>query len=257
MVEKARISVFNYDQIPVGYYHHAMVNGRPSQRFWHRKKFEAVAAELPATGPFSVLDIGCGPGSFLSVLCEVTPDVTAVGVDISGPQVAFARELAAQSPAMKNASFVSLGNPNDPLPFENESFDFVTSIEIIEHIHPYWALSLLREARRVLRPTGRLILTTPNYHSIWPLIEHVLEKVSTVKYHEQHISRFTPNSLAKFIESAGFIVESMNSIFKLSPFVAEASWSLAERLHGLEHVFAPRRGNLLICSARKHELLER
>ena len=39
-----RQSITDYDSIPVGYYHDAMLNGPSMQRFWHRKKFEKVAS---------------------------------------------------------------------------------------------------------------------------------------------------------------------------------------------------------------------
>ena len=55
-------SVYNYDEIPAGYYFEAMVKGKPAQRFWHQKKFEAVAARIQDGE--RVLDFGCGPGSF-------------------------------------------------------------------------------------------------------------------------------------------------------------------------------------------------
>jgi SAM-dependent methyltransferase len=47
-----------------------------------------------------------------------------------------------------------------PLPFEDGRFDVVVSTEGIEHLEN--AFSFLRELRRVLRPGGRLVLTTPN-----------------------------------------------------------------------------------------------
>lgn len=49
---------------------------------------------------------------------------------------------------------------NEPLPFEDEIFDLVTGIEIIEHVFsPY---NLFKECIRVLKPGGKLILTTPD-----------------------------------------------------------------------------------------------
>ncbi len=47
-----------------------------------------------------------------------------------------------------------------PLPFDSESFDYVISFQVIEHIEQ--DLQFVRELHRVLRPGGRVILTTPN-----------------------------------------------------------------------------------------------
>lgn len=47
-----------------------------------------------------------------------------------------------------------------PLPFESESFDYVISFQVIEHIKQ--DLEFVREVHRVLRPGGKVIITTPN-----------------------------------------------------------------------------------------------
>src|SRR5689334_6779951 len=74
-IHRYQTSVFNYDEIPAGYYYQAMVSGSATQRFWHRKKFSRVA-DFVRDGE-TVLDLGCGPGSFLSILAERYPSVRA------------------------------------------------------------------------------------------------------------------------------------------------------------------------------------
>lgn len=49
---------------------------------------------------------------------------------------------------------------DDRLPFEDASFDYLTCVEAIEHLHNRF--SFLRECARVLKPGGKLLLTTPN-----------------------------------------------------------------------------------------------
>lgn len=46
------------------------------------------------------------------------------------------------------------------LPFRSEAFDFVIATEVIEHVR--YPFKFLREIRRVLKPSGRVLLTTPN-----------------------------------------------------------------------------------------------
>ena len=60
-------------------------------------------------------------------------------------------------------------------------------IELIEHLPPADARRLLAEARGMLSPQGRLVVTTPNYRSLWPLIEWGLNRVSRVSYEQQRI----------------------------------------------------------------------
>lgn len=246
-IHRTKNSVFNYTEIPAGYYYEMMLKGHAVQRFWHREKFMEVAKLVQAGGAKKVLDFGCGPGSFLAVLGEAVPGVDATGVDIASPQIDFAvKNIATKFPG--NIRFQLLNG--EKLPYPDATFDAVTCIEVIEHIHPFLAAKILAEARRVLKPEGTFILTTPNYRSFWPLIEWVLEKASPVKYHDQHISKFTPNSLVKFLESCGFEATGINSIFVAAPFVNAVSGGLAHFLHRFEVRLRPLIGSLLILQAR-------
>jgi ubiquinone/menaquinone biosynthesis C-methylase UbiE len=223
-----------------------MVRGHAVQRFWHRHKFLEVARLIQAGGAKNILDFGCGPGSFLSVLGEAHPEIHGVGVDIASPQIEFAREKVGK--AFPNIRFELLHD--DRLPFPDASFDAVTCIEVVEHIHPFLAAKILSEIRRVLRPDGYVVLTTPNYRSLWPLIEFLLERASPVKYHEQHISKFTPNSLVKFMETCGFEATSLKSIFITAPFLNALSRRLASAVHRVEMKFRPLFGSLLVVQAK-------
>jgi SAM-dependent methyltransferase len=137
------------------------------------------------------------------------------------------------------------------LPFPDNSFDTVTCIEVIEHLHPFIASQILAEASRVLKKDSQFILTTPNYRSLWPLLELVLERLSPVKYHEQHISKFTPNSFVKFVESCGLEVKNLSSIFYCAPFVSGISKTLANFLFVQENRLPTKLGSLLVLQARK------
>ena len=247
-IHHTRLHVFNYDEIPAGYYYRCMEEGHPIQRFWHREKFRQVAARIPNGA--RVLDVGCGPGSFLSVLVRDKPQVRAVGADIASSQIDFAREHVLPAHPDRDLSFVTLDPRAARLPFPDASFDVVTSIEVIEHLHPYVAIALLNEARRVLTSEGRLIVTTPNYRSLWPFIEFALERRSPVKYHDQHISKFTPNALVKFLECAGFDALDVRSFFVAAPFLAGLSPGLARAVQRLEMRADVLMGSLLLGEAR-------
>ncbi|GAB6056785.1 hypothetical protein JCM15415_21010 [Methanobacterium movens] len=53
---------------------------------------------------------------------------------------------------------------NRELPWKNEEFDYVISVETIEHLENPW--KFIREIHRVLKPEGTLIITTPNVESL-------------------------------------------------------------------------------------------
>ncbi len=97
-----------------------------------------------------VLDLPCGTGALTQDLLDLGFDVTPCDIHPEYFQIKG-----------RNAIY---GNLNSRLPFEDASFDYVVCVEGIEHTeNPYNAI---RELARVLRPEGKLILTTPNYLNI-------------------------------------------------------------------------------------------
>jgi SAM-dependent methyltransferase len=101
------------------------------------------------------LDVGCGDGVMLYKAHLAGKRV--VGVDYSFDGVALARrQLEARGverPSVVHASCYRL-------PFDDSTFDYVSSIEVIEHLsEPEQYLS---EIRRVLRPGGAAVITTPH-----------------------------------------------------------------------------------------------
>jgi len=95
----------------------------------------------------AVLDAPCGDGALAAVLTRAGYAVTGADVDETAASVLPAARFRRT-------------DLNGPLPFSDGSFDAVLSIEGIEHLENRFGY--LRELHRVLRPGGRLILTTPN-----------------------------------------------------------------------------------------------
>ena len=124
-------------------------------------------------------------------------------------------------------------------------------IELIEHLPPADAHRLLAEARGLLSPQGRLIVTTPIYRSLWPLIEWGVNRVSRVSYAQQHINKYGRGRLAADLGQAGYAKVDIATAVGLAPFTAvlgrrPAQWlDAAERSIG--HLGC---GNLLIAVAR-------
>lgn len=100
----------------------------------------------------SVLDVGCGPGYFLSVLSEVYPQVDLVGVDIDDELLDAARQCVGDNRLVRASA--------QDLPFSASSFDLVFSNQVVEHLHN--PTQFFREAHRILRPGGLLLFSTPN-----------------------------------------------------------------------------------------------
>ena len=99
-----------------------------------------------------VLDLGCGVGYGSNILADAAREV--VGLDISEEAIEYARKNYTRPNLefrVDNALHCSL---------ESGSFDVVVCLEVIEHLDDY--RGLLGEIRRLLKPGGRAIISTPN-----------------------------------------------------------------------------------------------
>ena len=106
------------------------------------------------------------------------------------------------------------------IPFEDNSFDSVSMIELIEHLSDDEIASIFQQIHRVLKKGGKIYITTPNYLSLWPILEFILNKVSKVSYEDQHISKFNFLNINKIINNDKFNIIKKNSFIFLSPFTA-------------------------------------
>ena len=131
-----------------------------SQFLFDRVKRRMVKWVKPGPG-HTILDIGCGAGYFLNLIRGVYHakgfEPTVVGADISAYQVSYMAERMRREGIPR---VIAVTGNGEYLPFADESFDLVTCSEVIEHIqNPRRALT---EMRRVLKPDGMLLLSTPS-----------------------------------------------------------------------------------------------
>lgn len=127
---------------------------RKNADFLRLKDF-ALHLAAPRAG-MNVLDIGCSDGAQM-VFCGLQ-GATVYGQDLNAAHVAVANEKLARLGIDGEAREGDAAR----LAFEAETFDVVLSSDFHEHLDGPTQLSVLREARRVLRPGGRLVLKTPN-----------------------------------------------------------------------------------------------
>jgi len=105
-----------------------------------RKRLGLILNEVnnPA-GPMKILDLGCGNGWFVKKLNSM--GIGTIGIDIN---------LEGETENLIRTSAYDL-------PFPENYFDCVLAIEIIEHLEP----RVYKEIGRVLKPGGKLIVTSP------------------------------------------------------------------------------------------------
>ena len=105
------------------------------------------------------LDFGCSSGRVVRALAAAWPQAEWHGCDPNGDAIAWARE---QLPGIE-----LLHSPQEPpLPYDDGAFDFACAISIWSHYGEHAALSWLEELRRIVRPGGRLVITTHGLQSI-------------------------------------------------------------------------------------------
>jgi ubiquinone/menaquinone biosynthesis C-methylase UbiE len=101
----------------------------------------------------TVLDVGCGLAYGTALMAGSAASIIGVDYDQS-----VVDDNSKRYAHLKNLSFQRVTVP--PLPFPDESFEVVTTFQFIEHIHP--RREFMKECIRVLKPGGKLYVTTPN-----------------------------------------------------------------------------------------------
>jgi SAM-dependent methyltransferase len=129
-----------------------------------------------------ILDLGCGPGWTLERLGHLGE---AYGVEYSMAALGFARQRGLRG---------LVAGDGLTLPFASAAFDCVVAVEVLEHFEDDAALA--REAWRVLRPGGILLVTVPAFMALW-------------RHHDElygHYRRYARRQLPALLGGAGFQV---------------------------------------------------
>jgi SAM-dependent methyltransferase len=156
-----------------------------------RRMRAALSAIDPALHGAEILDVGCGSHPFFLLQA---PFARKVGIDQLDP--------AAAIPGLE-LSRLSLGR-GARLPFPDASFSCVASLAVLEHLDPDALPGLLAEIRRVLKPAGQLVLTTP--HAFADGILRALARLGLVSREEieEHQSLFLRGHIRDLLRGAGF-----------------------------------------------------
>jgi len=133
---------------------HEIVSAVESTHWWFVAQREMVAAILDRTVPdgAAVLDAGCGTGAVIDALAD---RYDCTGVDVDEPSLAIARSRRPEVRFQQASA--------ETLPFGDASFDAVLSLDVIGTAGVRDKGGLVREAARVLRPGGVLLLQVAAY----------------------------------------------------------------------------------------------
>ncbi len=139
---------------------------------------------LGPEGSLDILDVGCGTGRNLDLLEQFG---RAQGVEPPGPGLDTCRQRGRGPDAVVEGVATEL-------PFDDASFDLVTSFDVLEHLEDDGAG--LAEIRRVLRPAGHVMLTVPAYRFLWSIHDEALG----------HRRRYVASEVHSLLNTSGFVV---------------------------------------------------
>ncbi|MGD0699580.1 MAG: class I SAM-dependent methyltransferase [Trebonia sp.] len=162
------------------------------------------------TGAQRIVDVGCGDGSATSLVSDLDTRNTVIGVDWSATALARARA--------RGLLVVQGGVDTSGLPLPDGCADVVIMSELIEHLVD--TDTAVDEVRRVLRPGGVLLLSTPNLAAWFNRvlvglgIQPVFSEVSLRGIYGRpgrevvgHLRLFTRRALVEFLDARGFSCE--------------------------------------------------
>jgi len=133
-------------------------------------------------GELRILDVGCGTGANIKMLSQFGK---AEGVDVSDDALEFCR---------KKGLKVAKGTAEE-LPFEDESFELTTALDVIEHLDD--DISGLKEMFRVTRKGGRSLIFVPAFMWLWGVQDDI----------SHHRIRYTKRQIVDRLKVAGYEIE--------------------------------------------------
>jgi SAM-dependent methyltransferase len=179
------------------------------ERFAQRRDW--LLARVPRGA--RVVDLGCGAGEFASALREA--GARPVGVDVAREAL---RRAAARDPQLDLRRWP----PGEPLPLPDAAFDVAWAGEVLEHVVDLapW----LSEVRRVLRPGGELLLSTP-HHGPGRMLALALSRRRFAEHFEprgDHVRFFSPATLRELLDDLGFDVLELRPALRRTTILGRA-----------------------------------
>lgn len=173
---------------------------RQREAHYRRQATQRVRTVRRSVRAGRLLDIGCSVGLLVEEAARAGFDAT--GVDTDGAAVAAGRA------AGRNVSEAAEG-----------AFDVVTLVHVLEHLREPQAF--LAEWRARLAPGGHLFVWTPNYAGLLP---RTLPALWYGWQPRQHYRHYSPASLCRLAEAAGFTVERVATGSMAHAFTRQARW---------------------------------
>ncbi|MBN2454036.1 methyltransferase domain-containing protein [Candidatus Woesearchaeota archaeon] len=137
-------------------------HGKAYERYWFTRRIREITRDLRPFSRGKVLEIGCGTGAITEGVASALPNLDITATDISPQLIKKCREYYPHSRVKYEVADAFKLN------YRENSFDAVIAVEVIEHVLDHKAM--IKEAARVLKPGGIIIIDTPyKFHPLWKL----------------------------------------------------------------------------------------
>lgn len=158
-------------------------------------------SRLPTRKSLAILDFGCGPGFMWDHVVKASRNWDYTGLDFSPESIAALNARCTGNPQFRGALAVS----QLPSDLADASFDVILLIEVVEHLRNEHLAATLAELRRLLKPGGSVVVTTPNQENLSAL--HKFCPECGAVFHEwQHVRSWSAESLSALFQEHGFSV---------------------------------------------------
>lgn len=217
-------------------YFAAQIRKSDAKIAWQYGRIFGLAGVRDVAG-LRVVDVGCGAGPGLRYLAA--RGAAALGLDHSRYALRAALQLSADS-------WVVLNDSASGLPCRTAGADVVLMSELVEHIAD--VRPLLDECRRILKPGGRVIVTTPNLWDIRRVLAPLAGRPWSGDTDPTHVNLYTPTRLAADLRRAGF------ADVRVRTGVKPALWLSSRRLRlRLPIPYPPLVGNGMLATGVRNE----
>ncbi|HEY0673346.1 MAG TPA: methyltransferase domain-containing protein [Longimicrobiales bacterium] len=214
---KEGVSAYDvFDHYDDAYFADLSARYRTRNRFARRR----IANVFSLTGDVKnlrVIDIGCGMGTF-TFEAAARGARYALGLDLAVSGIAAAARIAREEQT-RGCSFLLADAA--ALPVGARAADVAIAADFTEHLDDQTLRRVLREAARVLKPAGKLIIYTPAASHIF---EQLRQRGILLEQEPSHIGIRSAEELAAFARNAGFEVERVTYLPSHLPV-----WNLLER----------------------------
>ncbi len=180
---------------------------------WYDRIFEPMNSGLrkiglkmyPVKQGMDILDIGCGTGAHLKLYQDKSCNV--FGVDLSPAMLRIAEKKLGENANLQQIDATETG-------FAENKFDLILSSTVLHEMSPQVRLSVLKEAKRILKNNGRCLII--DFHpgpikgikGIYSKVIITISEILAGREHYKNYRNFMKNGgLSSLLEFSGFVIE--------------------------------------------------